>query len=340
MDLLLIIRGLAALSVVVWHTAGYHGTFPPVINIPGRTAVWLFFGMSGYVIAHGFIHKRYAMTLDDLRDFYTNRFLRIYPLFIALSALGWITELLLTGSNPLTLRDLPSQLMALQFNQNYILNSVFWTLGIEIQFYLLAPLLVMPILRSTGRQQLLLVVSIYIAMVFWNYYAVKYFGWSYDGRNIISNLPHFFIGIATCQIVSVLKPSVLRLVVSTTSACVLLSYTSWLYHRQPYQFWSVKGMLLVDLIILMFILAHASCEPGRFKTHPVYIVFAFLGTLSYGIYAWHSYLLKYIPLLSDQPLALIIVSIVVAYTSYRLIESPALKLKREQGHSPIESAIK
>ena len=278
------------------------------------------------------------LTLGDLRDFYTNRFLRIYPLFLALSALGWITELVSSGSNPLSLIELPAQLLAFQFNQNYILNGVFWTLGVEIHFYFLAPLLVMLFFRSTGRQQLLLAFSIYIAMVYWNYYAVKQFGWSYDGRNIISNLPHFFIGMIACQIVSTLKPSALRLSVSTASACALLSYTSWLYHCRPVQFWSVKGILLVDSIILLFILAHASCERGRFKTHPVYIGFAFLGTLSYGIYAWHSYLMKYIAPLSDNPLALIVVSIAAAYVSYRFIESPALKQKRR--HAPIESAIK
>ncbi|MFA6051873.1 MAG: acyltransferase [Methylobacter sp.] len=338
MDLLLIIRGLAALSVVVWHAVGHHNTFPPMINIPGRTAVWLFFGLSGYVIAHGFIHKRYTLSLGDLRDFYTNRFLRIYPLFLTLSALGWITELLSTGSNPLSLKDLPAQLIAFQFDQSYVLNGVFWTLGIEIQFYLLAPLIVLPILRSTDKQQLLLVCSIYIAMVYWNYYAVKQFGWSYDGRNVISNLPHFFIGMAACQIVSTLKPSTWRLSISIVSACILLSFANWLYNRYQEQYWSIIGILLVDLIIFLFILAHASCERDRFKTHPAYIVFAFLGTLSYGIYAWHSYLMKCIPQMSDHVIALIAASIVMAYMSYRFIESPALKMKRR--HSRVEWTIK
>lgn len=339
MDLQLIIRGLAAISVVVWHAVGYHNDFPPMLNIPGRTAVWLFFGMSGYVVAYGFIHRRYKLTPSALRDFYTNRFLRIYPLFLTLSVLAWITELLSTGSNPLSLKDLPAQLCALQFNHSYILNGVFWTLGIEIQFYLLAPLLVMPMLRTTGRQQLLLIISIYIAMVFWNYYAVKQFGWSYDGRNIISNLPHFFGGMAACQIVSTLKPSALRLSISTVSACALLSYTSWSYHRIPEQYWSAEGIFLVDSIIFLFVLAHASCECGRFKTHPVYVAFAFLGTLSYGIYAWHGYLMKYIPQISDNAPVLIAVSIAVAYFTYRFIESPALKLKRERNHSPIGPVI-
>ena len=45
MDLLLIVRGLAAIAVVFWHGFGaYHvNEISPLINIPGRTAVWIFF---------------------------------------------------------------------------------------------------------------------------------------------------------------------------------------------------------------------------------------------------------------------------------------------------------
>ena len=55
MDLLLVTRGLMAVAVVVWHAEGYQGDFPSLLNVPGRTAVWIFFGISGYVIAYGFI---------------------------------------------------------------------------------------------------------------------------------------------------------------------------------------------------------------------------------------------------------------------------------------------
>jgi len=333
MDLLLIIRGLAALSVVVWHAEGYRGNFPSVVNIPGRTAVWLFFGISGYVISYGFIHKRYRLNLFDLRDFYVNRFLRIYPLFLTLSALCWVTGLIFTGSNPIGLKDLPGQLFALQFNQNYILCGVFWTLGIEIHFYLLAPLLVTPFFNKKSLTALLFAFILYVIMVCGYRYAVIHFGWSFDGRNIISNLPHFFIGMIACRIVSTFKPNVLRVIVSIMGACILLGYTNWLYHNDPSLFWSVRGILLVDSIILLFIFAHASCEWGRFKSHPIYNVFAFFGTLSYGIYAQHGYLLNYFPKIIDHVIVLIVFSIFMAYVSYRLIELPALKLKR--CHSPI-----
>jgi peptidoglycan/LPS O-acetylase OafA/YrhL len=46
-DLLLIVRGILAVSVLFWHIEGYKETIPHIFNIPGRTAVWIFFGISG-----------------------------------------------------------------------------------------------------------------------------------------------------------------------------------------------------------------------------------------------------------------------------------------------------
>ncbi len=60
-DLSLILRGLFASAVVFWHTIGaYHvDVIPAWMNVPGRVSVWVFFGLSGYVIGHGFFSGRY-----------------------------------------------------------------------------------------------------------------------------------------------------------------------------------------------------------------------------------------------------------------------------------------
>lgn len=327
MDLLLIIRGLAALSVVAWHVEGYKARFPSVLNTPGRTAVWLFFGISGYVIAYGFIHRRYRLRPSDLRDFYTNRFLRIYPLFISLSVLTWVTEWASTGTNPMSLENVPAQIFAFQFNQNYILNGVFWTLGIEVHFYLLAPLLVLPLLIR-HRLQPLIALALYVSMVYWSEYAATHLGWSWDGRNVLSNLPHFFAGMMACRLVSSVRFKAWPASLSIVPACALLGYTSWLYHRAPGTFWSMSGMVLVDAAIVLFVFAHARLAEKRSQGYSIQMTFAFLGTLSYGIYAWHTYFMKYIPWTAERLFAVVVLSIWAAYASYRLIERPALQLKR------------
>lgn len=324
MDLLLIVRGLAALSVVVWHAGGYLGNYPTWINVPGRTAVWLFFGISGYVIAHGFVHGRYSLRFGDLRDFYANRLLRIYPVFLVLSALAWISEFLLTGNSPLGLKDIPAQLLAVQFDQNYALNGVFWTLGVEIHFYLIAPLLVALLMLRSAKEQIL----IYFAMVALNIFLVKQCGWSADARNVVGNLPHFLVGMIACGVVSTFRPSNFWFGGALIGAGLTIGTTNWIYHASPGGYWSVGGVL-VDLAIFLLVLAHANFEHRRIHKQKMYAALTFLGTLSYGLYAWHGYWMKYYPVLADQTLLLIAVSLFSAYVSYRLIEVPALKLKRK-----------
>lgn len=322
-----------ALAVVVWHAEGYLGNFPSLLNVPGRTAVWIFFGISGYVIAYAFIHRRYDLSGSDLRDFYINRFLRIYPLFLVLSFLTWLTELVLTGNSPISLSDLPAQIFAVQFNHSYVLSGVFWTLGVELHFYLLAPLLVLPLLLKNTTQALLIAIGVYLAVIIGYGYAIKNFGWSYDGRNIVTNLPHFLTGMIACRVVSTIEPSAVRAWVAVAAACVLLGLSNWIYHKYPNVFWSGGGVLAVDIIIFLLVVAHASVDVRRDRSLPGYLVFAFLGMLSYGIYAQHAYLIKFVPWLSDNLILLILSSLALAYLTYRLVEIPTLRLKRR--HAPV-----
>jgi peptidoglycan/LPS O-acetylase OafA/YrhL len=324
-DLLLIVRGIASLSVVLWHAGGYLGPYPAWMNIPGRTAVWLFFGISGYVIAYGFVHGRYSLSKTDLRDFYVNRFLRIYPIFLTLTLLGWATEIVRTGVSPLSIVDLPPQILAIQFNQDYLLNGVFWTLGIELHFYLLAPLLAIPFLDQRRSRYLWFPLGLYAASILWSVFAALKLGWSFDGRNIVACLPHFLAGMIGCRMAAHMQHDASRFWRALLSAILLIVLTNHLYHDFPRYFWSPIGIVLTDAAIVSLVVAHASWA-GR-KTAPVAALTA-LGTLSYGLYAWHGYWLKTIPSLVNSVVLLIALSLISAYLTYRGIELSALKLKR------------
>ena len=330
MDLLLIIRGLAAISVVVWHTVGYQGGLP-LINIPGRIAVWVFFGISGYVIAYGFLHRRYLFDSLGLKNFYLNRFLRIYPLFLLLSLFGWLTIWAGSGSNPLKWEDLPSQIFALQFDHGYKLNGVFWTLGLEIQFYLIAPALAMLFFIKDAKWRWTTIAAFYFVSLAFNWSAVRYMAWSVDGRNLMSVLPHFFVGMVGCGLVTSVKHSKRKATGYLMGALVCLVVSNWFYHKQPDWFWSVRGTVLVDAMILLFIFAHASIQPPHAAPSRLTRAFLWMGTLSYGIYAWHAYLMSSVDWISTDLGALLLASTLLAYVSYRWVELPTLKLKRWQG---------
>ncbi len=326
MDLLLILRGLAAIAVVVWHSVGFQGEFPAVLNVPGRGAVWLFFGISGYVIAYGFVHQRYQLTPRGFGAFYTNRLLRIFPLFLFLSGVAWALEYTRTGVSPLHWIDVPAQLLAVQFDQNYRLNGVFWTLGIEIQFYLLAPLLVLPLLPR-GHRWVAGAVVMYAASVVWVHVASRVLGWPIDSRNILGSLPHFLAGMIACRAVVGMTPERRRGWICLIAGCGLLAFANRLYQRHYVEFLSTQGILVMDAAIALFVVAHASWEPLPRKRGRVLAAFALLGTLSYGVYAWHPLLMTNVPWTAERVIPLVALSIAAATLSYWLIERPALKLK-------------
>lgn len=325
-DLLLILRGLAAVSVVIWHLEGYKAHYPSVVNLPGRTAVWLFFGISGYVIAYGFLSGKYRMRAVDLRHFFLNRFLRIYPLFLLLSLLAIATAVVQTGRSPIGPADVPAQLMAVQFDHSYVLSGVFWTLGVELHFYLLAPLLVLPLLPR-GITAILAGLVAYGAAVLFVRYAVGTLGWSPDGRNVVSNLPHFLVGMLGCRVA---KDYVVPVPfwVPLAAGAGLLGWTNWLYHQHPAAFWSVLGIVAVDAAVFCFVLAHAALLSREVRPNAVLSTLAFGGVLSYGIYAWHAYVPSVWPAVLDHLVLLLALSIAAAYLSYRFVERPALSLKR------------
>lgn len=333
MDLLLVIRGLASICVVFWHGFGaYHvSDISPLLNTPGRTAVWIFFGISGYVISYGFIHKKYNFSFESLKNFYINRLLRIYPLFFCVSFFAWAIEFTLSGKSPLGLKDFPSQLLGFQFNHSYILSGVFWTLGIEIQFYLIAPALVLLFTILNKKLSLVVGLLLYATLVWLQDFLVIKYGWNYDGRNIVSNLPHFFIGIIGCALISGFKPSNLRLVICIFMSIFLLMLSNFLHHKNPTIYWSSDGILLIDVLILILIIAHGSINQVICKNEG-YLIFGFLGTLSYGIYAWHPLLMRFIDNIQEQPfyisIVILITTIVIASISYKVIEIPSLKLRR------------
>ena len=318
---------------MVWHQQGYLGNLPAFLNVPGRLAVWVFFGISGYVISYGFIHQRYQVTRwREMVDYFINRALRIYPLFLFLSAVCLMTENSLYGRLPFSIEAVPSQLLAWQWNQNYQLLGVFWTLGIELQFYLLAPVLSLLLLGGckrwigVGMGGGLYAASLFVV----NSFSEKY-GTSFDSRNLVGALPHFICGMVGCRAVVGAKPSKTLAWISCLLGLMGVSYVSYIYHTEPSRFWSYKGILMVDGVILLFIFTHAYFQESRVTSwwgRFTYKIASSIGILSYGIYAWHAYGLKYSPFLMQNLSALILASCLAALGTYLFIERPALSFRR------------
>lgn len=159
------LRTLFALAVVLGHAPGGFE-----FSVGARTAVQLFYAISGFLMSYVLIEAR---SYRSKGDFYLSRWLRLYPVYAAVALLALASEFLKGGALFALYRQIPFSadlLLALSnlllFGQDWVLFAgvrggelVFaasftdtehrlyqgllvpqaWTLGVELSFYLIAP---------------------------------------------------------------------------------------------------------------------------------------------------------------------------------------------------------
>lgn len=164
-------RMLLALAVVVSHVSGWE---------IGRLAVLLFFFLSGYWVTHVWDAK---FGPGRTWAFYGARFFRIYPLYLLA-----VLCVALLGGKPLHWPNLT--LLGVASAPDDTL-AVSWSLDIELQFYLVLPLIVWGVRRLAPGLSVALVAMTAVA------------GWAIHARTGLVTLPQylpaFVLGVATCD---------------------------------------------------------------------------------------------------------------------------------------------
>lgn len=155
------LRGIA-IVLVLWHnaTAGqYTGSFmAKLINLAANTGwvgVQLFFVLSGFLITGILLDEKGAPL--QLRDFYVRRVLRIFPVYyFALAVIFLLLPMMQVTPSWLTSPDVSQAWYWLYLNNwtSPFVGGVpalghFWSLAVEEQFYLLWPVCVIFLRRRT-----------------------------------------------------------------------------------------------------------------------------------------------------------------------------------------------
>lgn len=327
LDTLLITRGILALSVIFWHLEGYKENIWSLFNFPGRTAVILFFGMSGFVISYGFIFEKYSFKKTDLKMFFSRRLLRIMPLFILISLITLLYQYFFNGELLLSLSHVLPEIFMIQFNHSYKLNSVFWTLGIEMQFYITVPFIIYFINHyiKNLRGQL------FFYFLLYGVYLIQAYLYGPDIRNLLGNFIHFYSGIFSCWYIKkngVPKISNLYVGLIITIIFILSNY---LYHNSSIGYFTI-GYFMINLSVPAIIILQYNLSKSQFNDRFNLIsYFMTFGTISYGIYAWHPLIIELLKQHYTPNLILILIlSITVAYISYYLFEKPILSYVKKK----------
>jgi peptidoglycan/LPS O-acetylase OafA/YrhL len=341
------IQGMRAIAVLLVFFAhanwfGFSGGF---------VGVDIFFVISGYVITQLLFKQYQHQGTITLHQFYARRLQRLFPLLLitilvtslvsflvmipleqlaqydsAKSAVLWLSNLFFINSNV--------DYFAFSSRDNIYLHT--WSLGVEEQFYLLWPLLILLAARfapkSWSKSSALIIVIITVTLTSFlflaymtnkanNYafYLMFTRAWQFGLGALIlllhtsKNRHHLFS-----------QPNFTLEAASILGVALLFFATTMFDHNTPYPNWQVLLPTIGTALLLLPRYTHGFTFIGKLlATKPL----VFIGNISYSFYLWHWVLLlismrmvKYFPFMNTAFAFLL--TFIISILTYRFIETP------------------
>lgn len=163
--------------------------FPAILGTPGTLAVWCFFIISGYLNYYSYLNS------NSVKEYFLKRMKRLYPLlFISYLVIAYIEK------NPF-INDLYTLVPAvIKVKESMPLNGVLWTIVIELQLYLLTPLLfqtwkILDRYRNTTPLKLVLIFGACSIILAGASSRVIVRLYDFDDRMIFSAIPFYLYGM-------------------------------------------------------------------------------------------------------------------------------------------------
>lgn len=323
------LRAFAVSSVVLYH-------FQVSLFASGYIGVDIFFVISGFlmtkVICSAVIKENFSFI-----NFFFARAKRIIPALLVICLIllvfGWFYLL------PIEYRQLSKHIVSSQLfisniifseesgyfdvasTKKYLLHT--WSLSVEWQFYILLPLLLVGLLKFKKK---LLVPVFFLGLIILSFiYALNvgapqsvYFSLlSRSWEMLLGGLVYFIPSFtAQSQQKNWYKVTNLLLAGLLVSVIAIGSQPVW-----P-NFWALIPVLITAILIWM------NSDLKVFKCRPI----NFLGEISYSLYLWHwpivVFILTFYQTLTPlNTLIGIIASLILAFLSYKYVESPVRSIK-------------
>ncbi|WP_158094078.1 acyltransferase family protein [Erythrobacter tepidarius] len=321
------LRAVAVLAVLLFHLGldGFSGGF---------VGVDVFYVISGYLIG-GIVLREHEAGRFSLAHFYARRVRRLVPALLVVLAASTLAAMLLLL--PAELANYAETLLAaLVFAANiHFYRAQFeysesgevpllhlWTLGVEWQFYLLLPLLMLALLRF-GRAGLwfgLVGVAVLSAACSLAYPEASFY-------LLPARVWEFLAGVLTAiTTVPLLRLRVLREILALSGLLLIAAAIVLLDTADPFPGWRALIPCAGAAAIVLAGKAGPSLT-GRALSLPG---MTWLGAISYSLYLWHWPVIVFLLLGLPAPrldwplqLAATAISVVLATLSARFVEAPA-----------------
>ena len=363
------LRAFAILLVLLYHCTpnadpnqGISSILFKVSGI-GWAGVDLFFVLSGYLVCNMLLNLN--LKQQSVRIFFRNRLLRIVPIYYLSLAFVFIIYPLLSGESLpkfsetyqywLYINNFNIELSSTFFRSNIDISH-FWSLAIEMQFYLLLPVIMM-LARIFELRVFTLLLTLWVIVIALRTYAIyqgvspeatyAYSQFRCDGLLVGALIAAYGGANGAAAKEPLHSNRIVQLFVITALAYLLwvIWYSQGSAVFKPSDgFYHHRALLPIAIsLVAGFALSHAF-EGKQFVPNALFAPLAFIAKYSYGIYIFH-YLYNskleaiLLPILSELLtttnqvafsffLAQLLISSTLAWLSFHLIEKQFLARKQ------------
>ena len=364
-------RALAILLVINFHFAVYIKFLPAYNSITGSgwIGVSLFFMLSSFLLILPYIeHALSDLPVPSYKNFYRNRILRIFPLYF-FSMICFLIIHSIIGKTSLDGYDLVRHVFFLHnFQENHsAINPPYWSLAVEIHFYLLCPLIGLMVYKLIYRRKIKLLVMIlsvfiilsigyriYITQFYKGYETSMYTRLIY--ASTLANFEAFVFGILNSLFYAlVIKRQIISKLSKLLAAFSIPLLLIGLYILMDYLFVNTGGVLDKTLMqnfcyTLLYLLFSGFITASFLSGNSIWNkilgskIALYLSAISFSLYIWHYWMYAWMhemllyagitpgSMFNYINLALAsLLTLLISHLTYYYFELPILRLKK--GHS-------
>ncbi|QDO87194.1 acyltransferase [Ornithinimicrobium ciconiae] len=359
------LRAIGALMVVLTHVSAHTATSftEPFGGILSRfdAGVALFFVISGFLLYRPYVAARLTGTPSpDIRGYLWRRALRVLPVLWLAVAGVWV---FFDHGTPASLYLRHAALIHIYWPENWVLGlTQMWSLAVEAAFYVALPLLAWLLVRTARdplafvRRSLLVLVLLVLASPVWVYVVTvldhatapqwlpAYLGWFAVGMALVTwqqarclgILPSSWLDGWARQPVTLWLCALAVLVIAATPVAGSRGLAAAVPAEAAFKnlIYAVFALLMV-LPCIAALRGHEDPSAVRVLSRGVG---RWLGDISYGIFAYHLLILELVgPVVGHENftggfwrllLPTLLITIPVAWVSYRYIERPLMQWGR------------
>jgi peptidoglycan/LPS O-acetylase OafA/YrhL len=369
------LRAIAAFAVIIHHIelyknrdgikSLYNTRLYNLINHLGENGVYLFFVLSGFLITYLLLTEYTQTGKIHFKEFYLRRILRIWPLYYFLLVICFFLIPILVYGNSFFGETYYTNIISeihKDFNPKLLLFLLFlpnlalvlykpvaglaqsWSVGVEEQFYIFWPLLIVSCRKYIWQALLILCVGKPSLL-----FLLSYFNQSLQIHQL--DILIRFLTIFKIELMALggLGAFFLYKLPNVSKTRFRKSFSYMMLVLIFFAGYLELNYLIMGLLFLGLILLTVNQSSNIFESY----ILSSLGRISYGLYMYHplmmffcfSLLYKY-HLFNNHPLGANLIiyililgsSLLISKLSYRFLELPFLKLKRQ--HTIIKSGDK